>query len=94
MGGVVGWFVGRRKQNVEADAGELENVKTSLGIYREIITDLQNKVTQLSQSHQQFITDNDTLRKELRTAHSENNGLRKRITALEKEIEQLKKNSQ
>lgn len=44
---IVGWMLGKRKTNAEAIASEMENVEKALRIYREMVTDLGDKVTRL-----------------------------------------------
>jgi len=40
----LGWYVGKRKQNAEAYASELDNVEKALAIYRNMVNDLSDKI--------------------------------------------------
>jgi predicted RNase H-like nuclease (RuvC/YqgF family) len=64
-----GWFVGKRKTNAEAMTSEMENVERALRIYREMVTDLGDKVTRLE-------TELSNLRKQLSDVLDENRRLR------------------
>jgi predicted RNase H-like nuclease (RuvC/YqgF family) len=46
---IVGWVLGKRKTNAEATTSEMENVEKALKIYREIITDLDEKIKRLEE---------------------------------------------
>ena len=43
LSGLVGWFFGRPKQQMELQASELDNVDKAVKIYREMIEDLGTK---------------------------------------------------
>lgn len=53
IGGVSGWFVGRRKNKAESVSLELENIKTILEINRQELDNLQNglKATRQELNH-------------------------------------------
>jgi predicted nucleic acid-binding Zn-ribbon protein len=65
----VGWVLGKRKTNAEATASEMANVEKALGIYREMVTDLGDKVSRLEQEL-------GNLRKQLNEAMEENRKLK------------------
>ncbi len=67
---VVGWFIGKRKTNAEASQSEIENVEKALGIYRNIIEDLNSKI----QALEDRVT---TLINRLETVEAENRQLKR-----------------
>lgn len=68
-GGIIGYFVTRKKTNADAKGSELENVEHAIKIWRETAEKLSARVDELSQEI-------DELRKDLVTVHRENKQLK------------------
>ncbi len=68
-GGIIGYFVTRKKTNAEAKGSELENVEHAIKIWRETAEKLSARVDDLSQEI-------DDLRADLVTVHRENKQLK------------------
>jgi archaellum component FlaC len=68
-GGVIGYFVTRKKTNAEAKGSELENVEQAIKIWRETAEKLSLRVDELSKEI-------DELRADLVTVHRENKQLK------------------
>ena len=45
---VAGWFVGRRKVNVEIENQTLRNLELAIGLYNNIIEDLKQEIHELN----------------------------------------------
>jgi septal ring factor EnvC (AmiA/AmiB activator) len=68
-GGVIGYFVTRKKTNADAKGSELENVEHAIKIWRETAEKLSARVDELSKEI-------DDLRADLITVHRENKQLK------------------
>lgn len=68
-GGIIGYFVTRKKTNADAKGSELENVEHAIKIWRETAEKLSARVDELS-------LEIDELRKDLVTVHRENKQLK------------------
>jgi chromosome segregation ATPase len=68
-GGIIGYFVTRKKTNADAKGSELENVEHAIKIWRETAEKLSARVDELSQEI-------DDLRADLVTVHRENKQLK------------------
>jgi archaellum component FlaC len=68
-GGIIGYFVTRKKTNAEAKGSELENVEQAIKIWRETAEKLSLRVDELSKEI-------DELRADLVTVHRENKQLK------------------
>ena len=68
-GGIIGYFVTRKKTNADAKGSELENVEHAIKIWRETAEKLSARVDELS-------IEIDELRKDLVTVHRENKQLK------------------
>ena len=68
-GGIIGYFVTRKKTNADAKGSELENVEHAIKIWRETAEKLSARVDELSQEI-------DELRADLVTVHRENKQLK------------------
>lgn len=62
--GIVTFFLGARKQKKETDAIELDNIKTSIGIYQTIISDLKEEIISMSKKIDKLESSVDELMKE------------------------------
>ena len=68
---VVGWFVGRRKENVDLCGERLDALEKSIGVYNTIIDDMAKKIetltkeiTKLETKIQDLIKENKHLKKQ------------------------------
>ena len=68
-GGIIGYFVTRKKTNADAKGSELENVEHAIKIWRETAEKLSARVDELSREI-------DDLRADLVTVHRENKQLK------------------
>jgi chromosome segregation ATPase len=68
-GGIIGYFVTRKKTNADAKGSELENVEHAIKIWRETAEKLSDRVDELSREI-------DDLRADLVTVHRENKQLK------------------
>ena len=68
-GGIIGYFVTRKKTNADAKGSELENVEHAIKIWRETAEKLSARVDELSKEI-------DELRADLVTVHRENKQLK------------------
>jgi len=68
-GGIIGYFVTRKKTNADAKGSELENVEHAIKIWRETAEKLSARVDELSKEI-------DDLRADLVTVHRENKQLK------------------
>jgi len=68
-GGIIGYFVTRKKTNADAKGSELENVEHAIKIWRETAEKLSARVDELSKEI-------DELRADLVTVHRENKALK------------------
>lgn len=62
--GIVTFFLGARKQKKETDALELDNIKSSIGIYQTIIADLKEEIISMSKKIDKLESSVDELMKE------------------------------
>lgn len=79
----VTYFFTKKKYIAEANSTELDNVKNSLSIYREMVEDLGKRIDLQSTMLLTMQAENEGL-------HAENKALKIKITALEREIKKLK----
>jgi hypothetical protein len=68
-GGIIGYFVTRKKTNADAKGSELENVEHAIKIWRETAEKLSARVDELSKEI-------DEMRLDLLTVHRENKALK------------------
>jgi len=68
-GGIIGYFVTRKKSNADAKGSELENVEHAIKIWRETAEKLSARVDELSKEI-------DEMRLDLLTVHRENKALK------------------
>jgi hypothetical protein len=68
-GGIIGYFVTRKKTNADAKGSELENVEHAIKIWRETAEKLSARVDELSKEI-------DEMRLDLLTVHRENKTLK------------------
>ena len=68
-GGIIGYFVTRKKTNADAKGSELENVEHAIKIWRETAEKLSTRVDELS-------LEVEELRKDLISVHRENKQLK------------------
>ena len=68
-GGIIGYFVTRKKTNADANGSELENVEHAIKIWRETAEKLSARVDELSKEI-------DEMRLDLLTVHRENKALK------------------
>lgn len=61
---IAGWFVGKRKQQVETDNNVLRNLEIAIGVYQTIITDLKNEIQALNLKVQELEGKIDQLHEE------------------------------
>jgi peptidoglycan hydrolase CwlO-like protein len=66
---VAGWFVGRRKQQVETDNSVLRNLELAVNLYKNIIDDLKEEIHELNLKIQE-------LEKKVDELHAENKKLK------------------
>lgn len=90
LGGVAGWFVGKRQRIVEVKKGELENVESGLSIYKDMLEDLRRQIGILRGRQDELEQENKGLRAKLAETKKSNNDLRKRISALETQLKKEK----
>lgn len=62
--GIVTFFLGVRRQKKETDGIELDNVKSSIGIYQTIISDLKDEIISMSKKIDKLETSVEELMKE------------------------------
>lgn len=62
--GIVTFFLGAKKQKKETDGLELDNIKTSIGIYQTIISDLKEEIISMSKKIDKLESSVDELMKE------------------------------
>lgn len=62
--GIAGWFVGRRKQQVETDNSVLRNLEVAVNLYRSIIDDLKGEIEALNIKIQELELKIDELHEE------------------------------
>lgn len=67
---VLGWFVGRKRENVDLCGERLDNLEKSIGVYNKIIDDmsikidaLKKEITKLETKIQDLMTENKKLKK-------------------------------
>jgi predicted nucleic acid-binding Zn-ribbon protein len=70
VSGLFGWFVARRRSDVETDNLVLKNLQESILLYKSIIDDLKTEITQLNNKIQELEDKIDVL-------HNENIKLKK-----------------
>ena len=66
------WFVGKRKQQVDTDNQVLRNLELAIGLYKTLIDDLKNEISELNFKIQQ-------LEKKVDELHTENKKLKSKI---------------
>lgn len=62
--GLIGYFTGKRKNNVETDNLVLQNLELSISIYSEIISDLKVEIQELNRKVQELEQKIDELHEE------------------------------
>ena len=62
--GVAAWFVGRKRQQAETDNQVLRNLELSIALYKQIIDDLKEEISQLNIKIQELEGKVDELHKE------------------------------
>jgi peptidoglycan hydrolase CwlO-like protein len=67
--GIAGWFVGKRRQQVETDNAVLRNLELSVNLYKTIIDDLKEEIHGLNIKIQD-------LEKKIDELHAENKKLK------------------
>lgn len=72
---IAGWWVGKRKMNVETDNQVLRNLELSINIYAELVKNLKEEIEGLNKKVQQ-------LEKKIDELHEENMVLRQKTTNL------------
>jgi predicted RNase H-like nuclease (RuvC/YqgF family) len=58
------WIFGRKKAQVEVEAGEITNVQEAIKIWREMATDMKAEVAELKEKIELLTTEVHTLRSE------------------------------
>ncbi len=56
--GLFGWFIGKRKRNIETDGAQIDNIAKQVEVYKDLVQDLQQQL-------QGYISDNHEIRSDL-----------------------------
>ena len=78
ISGAFGWLVGRKKENVEVQKTEIENVSDAIKLWRETALELKSEVAELK-------TKVETLTTEIHGLRTENIELRAKLNENHKE---------
>lgn len=84
--GLAGWLFGRKKQNAEVKASELDNVEKAVAIWRGIASDLEGKFTALQHQFTELQKSNIELQIEVRRLKETNAELQSEIEELRSQI--------
>lgn len=95
--GFVGWFFGRRKTQAEVRSAEIDNDVKLSKHYAKLLDDLENRYTQKLESVERLYDQKEKalkdeiriLKRRIRLLETENKDLRKRNSALEKNLSEL-----
>lgn len=67
---IIGWFIGRKRENVDLCGERLDNLEKSISVYNKIIDDmsikidgLKKEITKLETKIQDLMTENKKLKK-------------------------------
>lgn len=63
---LIGFFVGRRKENMDLQTSELDNIEKGIEIYRKMIEDLSQKIESLSEKYAVAISDLENANRRIR----------------------------
>lgn len=90
---IITWIFGRKKAQVEVEAGEITNVQEAIKIWREMAVDMKAEVAELKDKIELLTTEvhtlrieNVELRQKLDGKPNENNKSRRKGTSPNKEI--------
>lgn len=64
LGAFVSWIFGRRKENVEVQASEINNVQEAIKIWKDMAQELKEEVAELKEKVEQLTSEVHTLRAE------------------------------
>jgi len=64
LGAFVSWIFGRRKENVEVQASEINNVQEAIKIWKDMAQELKEEVAELKEKVEQLTSEVNTLRVE------------------------------
>ena len=70
LGAFVSWIFGRKKENVEVQASEINNVQEAIKIWKDMAQELKEEVAELKEKVEQLTTEVHTLRAENITLRS------------------------
>jgi peptidoglycan hydrolase CwlO-like protein len=82
----IGWFFGRKKQDVEIKTNELDNVEKAVAIWRGIASDLEGKFTAMQHQFAELQKSNFELQFEVRRLKEANTELQSEIDELRAQI--------
>lgn len=83
FGSVIAHYLTKRKYNTEVKGAEITNESSAIQIWKELVTELENRVNKLDDELSK-------LRGEVLTLHKENMELKKENIYLKNEIDKLK----
>jgi len=86
IGGFVGWFFTRKKQNQEVKSSELDNVEAAIKIWREMSESLKTEVQDLRRQLAEINGQNEELLKRLGAVEKDYSGLLKNYKALKNKL--------
>lgn len=64
LGAFVSWIFGRKKENVEVQASEINNVQEAIKIWKDMAQELKEEVAELKEKVEQLTSEVHTLRAE------------------------------
>lgn len=70
LGAFVSWIFGRKKENVEVQASEINNVQEAIKIWKDMAQELKEEVAELKEKVEQLTSEVHTLRAENITLRS------------------------
>lgn len=70
LGAFVSWIFGRKKENVEVQANEINNVQEAIKIWKDMAQELKEEVAELKEKVEQLTSEVHTLRAENITLRS------------------------